>query len=104
MKKMILTFSLFCTATMIAWSLGALLYFTAVSTYWNNEERKEDADKNRTSVASNDRRGSKRSATATADWGNENLGTYLRQTVACRFGPKTVQRTATGNYSGNKLW
>lgn len=103
MKKTILTFSLVCTGIMVAWSLGALLYFTVVSAYWNNEERIENADKNRTSGTGNGRRGSGRDA-RTQDWGNENLGAYLRQAVTEQFGPKTVQRTATGDYRGSKLW
>lgn len=90
----------------VAWAVGALGYFLLVSHHFSTIERKEDADKNPSSSARNGRRGSGRDArTPTgADWGNQELGAYLRQAVTEHIRPKTVQRTATGDYSGSKLW
>jgi hypothetical protein len=87
----------------VAWVVGALGYFLLVSHHFSTIERKEDADKNRTIGTSSNSRGGKRDA-ATPDWGNENLGTYLREAVSKQFGPKAIQRTATGNYEGNRIW
>lgn len=106
MKKMIGKISIVATIVMVAWSLAAILYFTAISAHFNSEEQRENADKNRNRNTDNgvwlDGR-SVRQARRNYDK-NEHLANYIKHTARTHYAPQTVKRDATGRFDGNRLW
>lgn len=109
-KKMITTTSIIATIVMVAWSLAAILYFTAVSAHFSNQERKEDADKNRYRQPSGSIGDNKRNALPKKlpvrdyDYGNKPLEDHIKRTIRNNYAPKVIKREATGGFIGSKFF